>query len=79
MLKSKKLQDLNDYLDRLSSSYISDYETVKDLVDSIVTTDSNRAHLDWCMVHLQTDMVGLHKTINNVLSRLREIDAGTKV
>ena len=79
MLKSKKLRTLTDYLDHLSSSYISDYGTLKDLVDSIATTDNNKAHLDWCMVHLKTDMVGLHKTIKNVQSRLREIDAGTKV
>ena len=79
MLKNKKLQDLNDYLDRLSSSYISDYGTLKDLVDSIATTDNNKAHLDWCLVHLHTDMVSIHKTIKNVQSRFREIDAGTKV
>ena len=80
-LKSKNLINLNDYLDKLSEAYIHDYGILSSLIWDAKqhTTDENNSHLDWCMVHFNTSMVDIHKTIKNIQARLREIDAGTKI
>jgi hypothetical protein len=79
MLKSKKLQSLNDYLDIVASNYISDYSSIGDLVRTIDTDKTNKVHLDWCLAHLSRAMLDVHKTIKNIQARLREIDANTKI
>lgn len=80
-LKNKNLISLNNYLDRLASAYITDYSALASMIWEAKqqTTDENSSHLDWCMVHFNTSMVDIHKTIKNIQARLREIDAGTKI
>ena len=80
-LKNKNLISLNNYLDELASTYITDYSVLASKIWEAKqqTTAENNAHLDWCMVHFNTSMVDILKTIKNIQARLREIDAGTKV
>jgi hypothetical protein len=78
-LKNKNLKSLNDYIDRLASSYITDFSVLKDLLRGVDTDANNQAHLDWCLAHYNTAMVDIHKTLKNIQARLREIDANTKI
>lgn len=80
-LKNKNLISLNNYLDMLASTYITDYSVLASKIweAKLKTTPENNAHLDWCMVHFNTSMVDIHKTIKNIQARLREIDASSKI
>lgn len=74
-LKNKNLIAINGFLDRLSSSYNTDYDVLRGLIRDLNLTDANsQAHMDWCLVHLKTSLVSLHKDIKNMQDRLREID-----
>jgi len=73
-LKNKKLVAIHEYLDRLSSVYITDCDVLSGLLKDLNINKDDAVKLDWCLAHYKTHLLQLHTDIKNLQDRLRIAD-----